>query len=77
MDRRLFLGLMASLVLDPEKLLYVPKKKLISIPRRIVGYERVIIKEEDCSQFHYFKNDRDLGTGSILRLTCQFVPIYG
>lgn len=32
MNRRGFLGLLAGAVLDPERLLWVPGKKLISIP---------------------------------------------
>jgi hypothetical protein len=33
MNRRGFLGLLAGVVLDPERLLWVPGRKLISIPQ--------------------------------------------
>jgi hypothetical protein len=38
MNRRGFLGMLAGATLDPERLLWVPGRKLISIPR-----QRIII----------------------------------
>lgn len=53
MNRRSFLGLMAAFVADPERLLWVPGKKLISIP---AATSTVYTKEamELLRQFSYY-----------------------
>lgn len=81
MNRRAFLSaLAAAFVLDPEKLLWQPGAKLISIarPRRIVGYDRVPHIEQRGGAFQAINIcGGDLGLGVFSRTTYDFIPIYG
>lgn len=50
LNRRSFLAsLLATAVLDPEKLLWVPGKKLISIPRQLWFYQGDVVTLRACA----------------------------
>ena len=75
-SRRGFLSALAgAMVLDPEKLLWRPGAKTISIPKQM-KWIRVPIDEEVGGAYAAFDSDGgDLGTGSLIRVTYDIFKV--